>query len=134
MKSLRIILIIILVLYGGGVLYGGVMSLFNQQGMAELQKLGELTPGLEKSLIFSGAMLTGQAWLYFSAIMLLIRKMKEGYMYAVTLGFIELFQAIIIVAGLNAHHMGKGTDYIALVKGGLLLAIALIAFKKQPVN
>ena len=131
MKTLRIVLIILLVIYGLGALTGAIFSLFNQARQAEWQQLGEMTPGLEKLLLLSGAMLAGQVWLYFSAIALLARGMKEGYMYAVTLGFIELIQAIIIVIALHAHNFGSATDYFAILKGLLLLVVALIAFKKQ---
>jgi hypothetical protein len=134
MKTLRIILIVLLVLYGLGPLTGTFLSLFDQAKQAEWQKLGEITPGLEKLMLLSGAMLAGQVWLYFSAIALLLTKMKAGYMYAVTLGFIELIQAIIIVISLNVHHMGSSTDYLALVKGAILLAVALVAFKKSQVT
>jgi len=131
MKSLRIILLVLLVLYGLGALAGAIFSLFNPARQAELQQLGELTPGLEKLILLSGAMLMGQVWLYFSAIALLARKMKQGYMYAVTLGFIELIQAIVIVIAFQTHHFGSATDYLALGKGLLLLVPALIAFKKN---
>ena len=131
MKTLRIILIALLVLYGLGALTGAIFSLFNQAKQAELQHLGEVTMGVEKLLLLSGAMLAGQAWLYFSAIALLVTKMKEGYMYAVTLGFIELIQAIVIVIALNVHNFGNATDYLAILKGLLLLVVALVAFKKQ---
>ena len=131
MKSLRIILMVLLVVYGLGSLTGATFSLFNQAKEAEWQHLGDMTVGLEKLLLLSGAMLVGQVWLYFSAIALLVRKMKEGYMYAVTLGFIELIQAIVIVIALGAHHFGSPTDYFALLKGLLLLTVALVAFKKS---
>jgi hypothetical protein len=131
MKSLRIILIIVLVIYGAGALFGAIFSLFNPARQAELQHLGELTSGLEKLLLLSGALMAGQVWLYFSALALLVRNMKEGYMYAVTLGFIEMIQAIIIVIAFNAHDFGTPTDYLALVKGLVLLVLALVAFKKQ---
>src|SRR4051812_25756119 len=121
MKALRITLIILLVLYGLGALTGAIFSFFNQAKQAELQHLGELTPGLQKLLLLSGAMLAGEVWLYFSAIALLIRDMKEGYMYAVTLGFIELIQAVAIVISFQAHGIGSATDYFALLKGLLLL-------------
>jgi hypothetical protein len=130
MKTLRIILILLLVLYGVGALTGAILSIFNQSKQAELQHLGEMTPGLEKLLLLSGAMLFGQVWLYFSAIALLVRNMKEGYMYAVTLGFIELIQAVAIVISFNSHHFGSATDYFAILKGLILLVPALIAFKK----
>jgi hypothetical protein len=42
-------------------------------------------------------MLSGQFWLYFSTIAMLVRGMKEGYMYEVTLGFIKLIQAIVSI-------------------------------------
>jgi len=131
MKTLRIILIVLLILYGLGALTGAVFSLFNQAKQAELQHLGEMTVGLEKLLLLSGAMLAGQVWLYFSAIALLARGMKEGYMYAVTLGFIELIQALVIVIAFSAHNFGSATAYLAILKGGLLLILALVAFKKQ---
>ncbi|HET7537505.1 MAG TPA: hypothetical protein VFJ90_13680 [Candidatus Didemnitutus sp.] len=132
MKTLRIILIALLALYGLGPLVGAAMSLFNPAKLAAWQQLGEITPGLEKSLQLSGGMLAGQVWLYFSAIALLATRMKEGYMYAVTIGFIELIQAAVIVIGLRVHHVGSVTDFFALLKGGLLLAIALAAFTKNP--
>src|SRR5436190_2786901 len=131
MKPLRVILIIVLVLYGLGALTGAIFSLFNQTKQAEIQHLGEMTVGLEKLLLLSGAMLAGQVWLYFSAIALLVRNMKQGYMYAVTLGFIELIQAVIIVIELNLHNFGSPSDYFAILKGGLLLVLALVAFKKS---
>jgi hypothetical protein len=131
MKTLRIILIVLLVLYGGGALFGAILSLFNQTKLAEMQQLGGLTRGLEKSLLLSGAVLLGQVWLYFSAIALLSRNMKEGYMYAITLGFIELIQAIVIVISFSSHGFGQPTDYFAILKGLLLLVLALIAFKKS---
>jgi hypothetical protein len=131
MKNLRIILIILLVLYGLGALTGTLLCLFGQSKQLEIQHLGEMTPGLEKTLLLSGAILAGQVWLYFSAIALLARKMKEGYMYAVTLGFIELIQAVIIVISFSTHGFGKPTDYFALLKGALLLAVALTAFKRS---
>lgn len=131
MKTLRIILIAILVLYGLGALAGAVLSLFNPSKQAELQHLGEMSPGLEKLLLLSGAVLLGQVWLYFSAIALLSRNMKEGYMYAVTLGFIELIQALVIVIAFGTHGFGHATDYFAILKGVLLLALALAAFKKS---
>ena len=118
-------------LYGLGALTGAILSLFNQAKMAEMQHLGEMTVGLEKLLLLSGAMLLGQVWLYFSALALLFRNMKEGYMYAVTLGFIELIQAIAIIISFNAHDFGSASDYFAILKGLLLLVIALVAFKKQ---
>ena len=130
MKVLRIILIVLLVLYGLGALTGALFCFFNQAKQAEIQHLGEMTAGLEKLLLLSGALLVGQVWLYFSAIALLVRGMKEGYMYAVTLGFIELIQAIVIVISFSAHNFGSATDYIAILKGALLLVVALIAFKK----
>ncbi len=130
MKTLRIILIVLLVLYGLGALAGTIFSLFNPAKQAEMQQLGEITVGLEKLLLLSGAILAGQVWLYFSAIALLLRNMKEGYMYAVTLGFIELIQAIVIVIALSTHGFGSATDYLALLKGGVLLGVALVAFKK----
>ena len=110
---------------------GGIFCLFNPAKQAEMQHLGGMSVGLEKLLLLSGAMLIGQVWLYFSAIALLVRGMKEGYMYAVTLGFIELIQAIVIVIAFGTHNFGSATDYFALLKGGLLLTLALIAFKKQ---
>jgi hypothetical protein len=131
MKALRIILIVLLVVYGLGSLTGAIFSLFNQAKQADLQHLGEMTMGMEKLLLLAGAMLLGQVWLYFSAIALLVRKMREGYMYAVTLGFIELIQAIVIVIAFRTHHFGSATDYFAIVKGLLLLAVALVAFKKS---
>ena len=131
MKTLRIILIALLVLYGLGSLTGAVFCLFNQAKQAEIQHLGEMTVGLEKLLLLSGAMLLGQVWLYFSALALLLRKMKEGYMYAVTLGFIELIQAVVIVVAFSAHNFGSATDYLAILKGLLLLVLALVAFKKN---
>lgn len=131
MKTLRIILIALLVLYGLGSLSGAILSFFYQAKQAEYQHLGEVTAGVEKMLLLSGAMLLGQVWLYFSAIALLVRNMKEGYMYAVTLGFIELIQAIAIIVGFRTHNFGSATDYLAILKGGLLLVLALIAFKKQ---
>ena len=131
MKPLRIILIAVLVLYGLGALTGAIVSFFNQAKQAEMQHLGEMTVGIEKLLLLSGALLAGQVWLYFSAIALLIRGMKEGYMYAVTLGFIELIQAIAIIVAFRTHNFGSATDYLAILKGALLLALALAAFKKQ---
>lgn len=127
---MRITLIAILVLYGLGGMTGAIISIFNQPKMAELQHLGEMTVGLEKLLLLSGAMLVGQVWLYFSAIALLVRNMKQGYMFAVTLGFIELIQAIVIVIAFSSHNFGSAMDYIAIFKGLLLLVLALIAFKK----
>jgi hypothetical protein len=131
MKTLKIILIVLLVLYGLGALTGAIFCFFNQAKQAEIQHLGEMTVGLEKLLLLSGALLVGQVWLYFSAIALLARGMKEGYMYAVTLGFIELIQAIVIVIAFSAHKFGSATDYLAILKGALLLALALVAFKKS---
>lgn len=131
MKKLKIILIALLVLYGLGALYGAILSLFDLAKFAEIQHLGEMTVGLERLVLLSGAMLVGQVWLYFSAIALLVRGMKEGYMYAVTLGFIELIQAIVIVIAFSTHNFGSAMDYIAILKGALLLGVALIAFKKQ---
>jgi len=93
--------------------------------------LGEVTVGVEKLLLLSGALLLGQVWLYFSALALLARNMKEGYMYAVTLGFIELIQAVAIVIAFDVHNFGSATDYLAILKGLLLLVLALVAFKKQ---
>src|ERR1700741_2980159 len=107
MKTLRIIIIALLVLYGLGALTGAIFSLFNQVKQAEIQHLGEITVGVEKLLLLSGALLLGQVWLYFSAIALLLRNMKEGYMYAVTLGFIELIQAIAIVFSFHTHNFGN---------------------------
>ncbi len=131
MKTLRIILIILLVVYGLGSLGGAIFSLFNQAKQAEMQQLGEMTMGVQKLLLLSGAMLAGQVWLYFSAIALLVRKMREGYMYAVTLGFIEFIQAVVIVVAFSLHDFGKATDYLALLKGLLLLVVALMAFKRS---
>jgi hypothetical protein len=131
MKTLRIILIALLVLYGLGTLTGAMFCFFNQPKQAELQQLGEMTTGLEKMLLLAGAMLLGQVWLYFSAIALLVRKMNEGYMYAVTLGFIELIQAVAIIITFSVHNFGSTTDYIAILKGMLLLVLALVAFRKN---
>ena len=131
MKTLRIILIALLVLYGLGALTGAILSLFNQAKFAEMQHLGEMTVGLEKLVLLSGAMLLGQVWLYFSALALLMKNMKEGYMYAVTLGFIELIQAVAIVISFGVHKFGNATDYLAILKGLLLLVLALVAFKKS---
>jgi hypothetical protein len=131
MKTLRIILIAVLVLYGLGALTGAIFCFFNQVKQAELQHLGEITRGVEKLLLLSGAMLLGQVWLYFSAIALLLKDMKQGYMYAVTLGFIELIQAIAIIVAFNIHDFGAATDYFAILKGLLLLVLALVAFKKN---
>jgi hypothetical protein len=131
MKSLRIVLIVLLIIYGLGPLMGAILSFFDQEKIAEWQKLGEINPGIEKALLLSGAMLLGQVWIYFSALALLFRNMKEGYMYAVTLGFIELIQAIAIVISFQAHHIGKPTDFFALLKGLILLVVALVAFKKS---
>lgn len=131
MKTLRIVLIILLVLYGLGALAGAIFSIFNQPKMAEIQHLGEVTTGVQKLLLLSGAMLAGQVWLYFSAIALLVKNMREGYMYAVTLGFIELIQAIVIIILFSVHNFGSATDYIAIFKGLLLLILALVAFKKN---
>ena len=131
MKNLRIALIVLLALYGLGALYGAILSLCNQAKMAEMQHLGELTVGSQKLLLLSGAMLLGQVWLYFSAIALLVKNIKAGYMYAVTLGFIELIQAVAIVISFAVHNFGSGTDYFAILKGLLLLVLALVTFKKQ---
>src|SRR5438445_10668982 len=115
MKTLRIILIALLVFYGLGALTGALFSLFSQAKQAEIQHLGEITVGLEKLLLLSGALLLGQVWLYFSAIALLVRGMKEGYMYAVTIGFIELIQDIVIVIALSTHNFGSAWDYLAIL-------------------
>ncbi len=134
MKTLRIILIAILVLYGLGALTGAIFCFFNPAKQAEMQHLGEMTVGLEKLLLLSGALLLGQVWLYFSTLALLVKNMKEGYMYAVTLGFIELIQAVAIVISFGTHNFGSATDYIAILKGLLLLVLALVAFKKQQIS
>src|SRR2546422_11390977 len=97
MKALRITLIVLLILYGLGPLTGAIFCFFNQAKQAEIQHLGEMTVGLEKLLLLSGSLLVGQVWLYFSTIALLVKGMKEGYMYAVTIGFIEFIQGIVIV-------------------------------------
>lgn len=131
MKTLKIIIISLLVIYGSGALYDTILSLFNQAKMAQLQHLGEVTVGVKKLLLLSGAMLAGQVWLYFSAIMLLVKGQKEGYMYAITLGFNELIQAIVIIIAFSSNNYGSSMDYIAIIKGTLLLVIVLIAFKKQ---
>ena len=131
MKTLRIVLIVLLIIYGLGALAGSMFSIFSQSKQAEIQQLGELTPGLEKLLLLSGALMLGQVWLYFSAIALLVRNMKEGYMYAVTLGFIELIQALVIVISFSAHNFGTATNYLAILKGLILLVLALVAFKKS---
>ncbi len=55
-------------------------------------------------------------------------------MYAVTLGFIELIQAVAIVIALGTHNLGSATDYLAILKGLLLLILALVAFKKQQIS
>ena len=131
MKTLRIILIVLLVLYGLGPLIGAILSLFNQAKLAEWQHLGDMTTGMEKLMLLSAGMLAAQVWLYFSAIALLVRNLKEGYMYAVTCGFVKLIEAIVIVVSFSAHNFGSATDYIAILEGVLLLTIALIAFKKS---
>ncbi|HMG16130.1 MAG TPA: hypothetical protein VK590_11820 [Saprospiraceae bacterium] len=131
MKKLRIILIVLLIVYGLGSLTGAIFSLFNQAKQAEWQHLGEVSVGLERLLLLSGAMLLGQVWLYFSAIALLVKNMKEGYMYAISLGFIELIQALVIIISFNLHNFGSATDYLAILKGLLLLGLALYAFKKN---
>jgi hypothetical protein len=131
MKTLRIILIALLVLYGLGALTGAIFCFINPAKQAEMQHLGELTVGLEKLILLSGALLLGQVWLYFSALALLVRNMKEGYMYAVTLGFIELIQAVAIVISFSSHNFGSATDFFAILKGLLLLVVALVAFKKS---
>lgn len=133
MKTIRIILIALLVVYGIGVLVGAITCFANPAKMAEWQKLGPLNPGMQKLLLLSGALLLAQFWVYFSAIALLLRNMKEGYMYAVTLGLIELIQAIAIVASFGTHGFGAATDYLALLKGMVLLVFALFAFKKSQV-
>jgi hypothetical protein len=131
MKTLRISLIVLLVLYGIGPLTGAILSFFDPAKQAQIQNLGEMTPGMEKLILLSGALMAGQVWLYFSAIALLVRKMSEGYMYAVTIGFIELIQAIAIVIAFNTHNFGNPKDYFAILKGALILVLALVAFKKQ---
>lgn len=134
MKTLKIILISLLVLYGLAALTGAALSLFSPAKHAEMMGLGEMNAGIEKLLLISGAILVGQVWLYFSAIALLVKNMNEGYMYAVTLGFIELIQAVVIVIAFGTHNFGNPTDYFALLKGALLLGVALVAFKKQQVK
>jgi hypothetical protein len=131
MKTLRYTLIALLILYGCGALYGAVLSICDQSKMMEMQHLGTMTLGIEKLLLLSGAMLLGQVWLYFSTIALLINDMKQGYMFAVTLGFIELIQAGVIIVSYHTHQFGSAMDYVALIKGLLLLGLALIAFKKS---
>ena len=131
MKTLRIILIVLLVLFGLGPLVGAILSLFNQTKLAEWQHLGEMTTGMEKLMLLSAGMLAAQVWLYFSAIALLVRNLKEGYMYAVTCGFVKLIEALVIVISFGAHGFGSATDYIAILEGVLLLTLALVAFKKQ---
>ena len=131
MKTLRIILIVLLVLYGLGPLIGAILSLFNPAKLAEWQHLGDMTTGMEKLMMLSAGMLAAQVWLYFSAIALLVTNMKEGYMYAVTCGFVKLIEAIVIVIGFGTHNFGSATDYIAILEGALLLTLALVAFKKQ---
>jgi hypothetical protein len=131
MKALRITLIAVLILYGIGPLIGALFCFFNPEKQAEIQQLGELTVGVHKLLLLSGALLVGQVWLYFSTIALLARGMKEGYMYAVTIGFIEFIQSIVIVIAFGTHHFGSPMDYLAILKGILILALALVAFKKQ---
>ncbi len=51
MKTTRIILIVLLVLYGLGALTGAILSLFNPVKHAEMMGLGEMNSGLEKLLI-----------------------------------------------------------------------------------
>lgn len=123
-----------LVLYGLGALTGAILCFFNQAKMAEIQELGEVTVGVKKLLLLAGALMVGQVWLYFSAISLFAAKMKEGYMYAVTLGFIEFIQAIIMVISFGANGFGNPIHYLAILKGTALLALALIAIKKQQKN
>ena len=53
MKPLRIILIVVLALYGLGALTGAVFCFFNQAKQAELQHLGEVTVGVEKLLLLT---------------------------------------------------------------------------------
>ena len=132
MKTLTKVLIAVLILYGLGPLIGAINCFFNPQMQADWMHLGTITPDLEKLLLMSGAILFGQVILYFSAISLLLAKMKQGYMYAVTLGIIELVQGIIIVIAMSAHHMGSAMDLIAIFKGALLFVLALYVYKKQP--
>jgi hypothetical protein len=75
--------------------------------MAGMQQLGQMTPGLEKLLLLSGAMLIAQVWLYLSGI----------------------------VISFSTHGFASAMDHFALAKGLLLLILALFAFKKtKPVN
>jgi hypothetical protein len=90
MKALRVILIIPLALYGIGALVGAIFCLINPSKQAEMQGLGEMILSLEKLTLLSEAMPAGKVWLYFSAIALLVTEMKEGYMFAITLGYIKL--------------------------------------------
>ena len=131
MKTLRIILIMLLVLYGIGPLIGAILSLFNQTKLAEWQHLGDMTTGMQKLMLLSAATLAAQVWLYFSAIALLATNMKQGYMYAITCGFVKLIEALVIVISFGVHGFGSATDYIAILEGVLLLTLALVAYKKQ---
>lgn len=131
MKTLRIILIVLLTLYGVGPLIGAILSLFSQTKLAEWQHLGDMTTGMQKLMLLSAGTLAAQVWLYFSAIALLVTNMKQGYMYAVTCGFVKLIEALVIVISFSAHNFGSATDYIAILEGVLLLAVALIAFRKS---
>jgi len=131
MKTLRIILIVLLVLYGAGPLIGAILSLFNQAKLAEWQHLGDMTPGMQKLMLLSAGTLAAQVWLYFSTIALLVRNLKEGYMYAVTCGFVKLIEALVIVISFSANNFGSATDYIAILEGVLLLTVALVAFNKS---
>jgi membrane-associated HD superfamily phosphohydrolase len=130
MKTITKVLIAALILYGLGPLTGAILCFFNPAKQAEWMHLGALTPDVEKVLQISGAMMLGQVILYFSAISLLVTGMKQGYMYAVTCGLIELVQGIAIVVALSGHSMGSRTDIFAIAKGALLFALALAAFKK----
>ena len=51
MKTLKFILIALLVIYGAGALYGAILSFFNHAKMAELKHLGDVTVGVEKLLL-----------------------------------------------------------------------------------
>jgi hypothetical protein len=131
MKTITKVLIAVLSIYGLGPLTGALFCFFNPAKQAEFMHLGSVTPDVEKLLLLSGTLLFGQVILYFSTIALLVKGMKQGFMYAVTCGLIELVQGILIVIALNGHNMGSATDLIAIAKGALLFGLALLAFKKQ---
>lgn len=134
MKLITKVLITVLIISGLMPLMSCIFAGFNQSMLFDMFGLSsELTPDMEKVLIIVGAAISTSALFQFLAASWLIKRKQEGYALAQWVGYSLILVGLYMLVFFSMHGIGAAFYAIDLVKGALIVTLAVLGKKKTMV-